>query len=371
MDSRIKKLAETIVHHSIQVKPGEKVYIEYKGSGADTFVQELIRTIYAAGGIPFFHCFNSKFLREILLDCNEDQLKLMSDLSLQEMKQMDCFVSIRCDDNITELSDVPSEKIEMYNKIYNLPVHSEERVNNTKWVILRYPTPNFAQAANMSTASFEDFFFRVCTMDYHQLAIAMEPLVSLMKNTDKVHIVGPGTDLSFSIMGINVVPCFGRLNIPDGEVYTAPVKNSINGIITYNTPSIENGFTFENIQFEFENGKIVNASANNSKLLNSILDTDDGSRYIGEFSLGVNPFVTLPMKDTLFDEKICGSFHLTPGHCYKAAPNGNDSSIHWDLVCIQTPEFGGGEIYFDNILIRKDGIFVHPDLMGLNPENFN
>lgn len=371
MDSRIKKLAETLVHHSIDLKPGEKVYLDYKGSGADALVQELIRTIYDAGGVPFFHCFNSKFLREILSDCNEEQLQIMSDLSLQEMKQMDCYIGIRCDDNVTELSDVSSEKMEMYNKIYNLPVHSEERVNNTKWVILRYPTPNFAQAANMSTAAFEDFFFTVCTMDYQQLSKAMEPLVSLMKKTDSVHIVGPGTDLTFSIKDINVVPCFGKRNIPDGEVYTAPVKNSINGVITYNTPSIENGFTFDNIKFEFKDGKIVNATANNSKLLNDILDTDDGSRYIGEFSLGVNPFVKLPMKDTLFDEKICGSFHLTPGHCYKAAPNGNESSIHWDLVCIQTPEFGGGEIYFDDVLIRKDGIFVHPDLINLNPENFN
>lgn len=369
MDLRIKKLAKTLVHHSMKVEPGEKVYIEYKGSGADTLIQELIRTIYEAGGIPFCHCFNSKFLREILLNCNEEQIKLMSDLSLNEMKQMDCFVSIRCDDNSAELSDVPAEKISMYDRIYNLPVHLEERVNNTKWVILRYPSPNFAQSANMSTAAFEDFYFNVCTMDYSKLEKSMHPLVELMKKTDMVHIVGSGTDLSFSIKGINVVPCFGRRNIPDGEVYTAPVKDSINGVINYNTPSIQNGFTFEDIKFEFENGKIVSATANNSKLLNDILDTDKGSRYIGEFSLGVNPFITLPMKDTLFDEKICGSFHLTPGHCYKTAPNGNDSSLHWDLVCIQTPKFGGGEIYFDNMLIRKDGIFVHPNLIGLNPES--
>lgn len=369
MDQRIKKLAETLVHHSIALRPGEKVYIDYNGSGADSLVQELIRTIYDAGGVPFFHCFNSKFLREILFNCNEEQLRIMTNLSLLEMKQMDCYIGIRCNDNATELSDIPSDKMEMYNKIYNLPVHSEERVNNTKWVILRYPTPNFAQAANMSTTRFEDFYFAVCTMDYNKLSKAMEPLVELMKKTDSVHIIGPGTDLKFSIKNINVVPCFGRRNIPDGEVYTAPVKDSINGFISYNTQSIQNGINFDNIRFEFDNGKIVKATSNNSKMLNDILDTDEGSRYIGEFSLGVNPFVTVPIKDTLFDEKISGSFHLTPGHCYKTAPNGNKSVIHWDLVCIQTPEFGGGEIYFDDVLIRKDGIFVHPDLLNLNPEN--
>jgi len=370
MDSRISKLSQLLVHHSIQLEPGEKVYIEYKGSGADALVQELIRTIYQTGGVPFLHCINSKFLREILLNCNEEQIHIMSELSLLEMKQMDCFIGIRCDDNSNELSDVPTEKMAIYNKLYNLPVHSEERVNNTKWVVLRYPTPNFAQAANMSTTSFEDFYFKVCTMDYQKLSKAMEPLVKLMKNTDSVKIIGPGTELSFSIKDINVVPCFGRRNVPDGEVYTAPVKNSINGFITYNTPSILNGFTFENIKFEFKDGKIINATSNNSKLLNRILDTDKGSRYIGEFAIGVNPFVTFPMKDTLFDEKICGSFHFTPGNSYESAPNGNKSSIHWDLVCIQTPEFGGGEIYFDDVLIRKNGIFVHPDLMNLNPENF-
>lgn len=370
MDSRITKLSETLVHHSIQLQPGEKVYIEYKGSGADDLIQELIRTIYQAGGVPFLHCMNSKFLREILLHCNEEQIKIMGELALLEMKQMDCFISIRCDDNLTELSDVPAEKLATYNKLYNQPVHSEERINNTKWVVLRYPTPNFAQAANMSTQSFENFYFDVCTMDYKKLNKAMEPLVKLMKNTNSVKIIGPGTNLSFSIKDINVIPCSGECNIPDGEVYTAPVKDSINGTITYNTPSIMNGFTFENIKLDFENGKIVNATSNNTKLLNHIFDTDEGARYIGEFSLGVNPFVTFPMKDILFDEKISGSFHLTPGNCYDEAPNGNKSSIHWDLVCIQTPEFGGGEIYFDDVLIRKDGLFVHPDLLGLNPENF-
>ena len=247
----------------------------------------------------------------------------------------------------------------------------EERVNNTKWVVLRYPTSGFAQSAVMSLSAFEDFFFKVCTMDYSKLNYCMIPLVDLMKKTDKVHIVGPGTDLHFSIKDINVVPCFGKRNIPDGEVYTAPVKDSIEGYITYNTPSVFDGYVFENIRFEFSKGKIVNATSNNTYLLNQVLDTDECARYIGEFALGVNPFIQNPMKDILFDEKISGSFHFTPGHCYKSASNGNDnSSIHWDLVCIQTPKYGGGEIYFDDVLIRENGIFVHPDLRDLNPENF-
>ncbi|MCI8362737.1 MAG: aminopeptidase [Clostridia bacterium] len=370
MDARIEQLTDLLLTHSISLQPGEKVYIEYNGSGADSLVEEVIRKIYKYGGIPFIHHFDMNLRRELLMNCNKEQLKLMSDLALEEMKQMDCFIGIRSYMNSCELADIPSENLSMFSKLYFSPVHSEQRVNHTKWVILQYPVPAFAQAAGMSTKSFEDFYFKACTMDYGKLQKSMESLVSLMRSTDNVHIIGEGTDLTFSIKGINVIPCYGTHNIPDGEVYTAPIKDSIEGYISYNTPSIYNGYTFENIVFEFSKGKIVNATANNTKRINDILDTDEGSRYIGEFSFGVNPFITFPMKDTLFDEKICGSFHLTPGHCYKAAPNGNDSAIHWDLVCIQTPSYGGGKIFFDDVLIREDGIFVHPDLLNLNPNNF-
>ena len=370
MDVRITQLTNVLLKHSIRLQPGEKVYVEYKGAGADNFVEELINKIYEYGGIPFIHHIDYNLIRELLMHCKEEQIKIMSDLALQEMKQMDCFIGIRSSVNFTEFSDVPSENLSMFSRLYDHPVHFDQRVNNTKWVILQYPTPSFAQAAEMSTKSFEDFFFKACTMDYAKLHERMKPLVSLMNSTNNVHIIGEGTNLRFSIKDINVVPCYGLRNIPDGEVYTAPVKDSIEGYISYNTPSVYEGYTFENIKFEFSKGKIVNASANNTTRINSILDTDAGSRYIGEFSLGVNPFICNPMKETLFDEKIAGSFHLTPGDCYSQAPNGNSSAIHWDLVCIQTSKYGGGEIYFDDILIRKDGLFVHPDLTELNPENF-
>lgn len=370
MDSRIEKLADLLLTHSISLQYGEKVYIEILGSDADDLVLALIRQIYKKGGIPFVHSFDIRFRRELLMNCTEGQIKLMGNIALSEMKQMDCFISIRSYLNSSELSDVPAENLSLFTKFYNFPVHLQERVNHTKWVVLRYPTLGFAQAANMSTSAFEDFFFDACVMDYAKLKICMKPLVSLMEKTKNVRILGPNTSLTFSINDINVVPCFGKRNIPDGEIYTAPVKDSVEGYITYNTPSVYNGYTFENIYFKFSKGKIIEAKSNNTELLNNILDTDEGARYIGEFSLGVNPIILNPMKDTLFDEKIAGSFHLTPGHCYEAAPNGNESKIHWDLVCIQTSPYGGGEIYFDDTLIRKNGFFVHPDLMGLNPNNF-
>jgi aminopeptidase len=200
-------------------------------------------------------------------------------------------------------------------------------------------------------------------VDYGKMSKAMDPLASLMAKTDRVRIVGPGTDLAFSIKGIPPIKCDGHRNIPDGEVYTAPVRNSIDGEITYNTPSIYESAVYDKIHLVFKNGKIIRADcAGDGTQLNKIFDTDPGARYVGEFSFGINPNIRKPMKDTLFDEKIFGSIHLTPGQCYDEAPNGNKSAIHWDLVLIQTKEFGGGQIYFDDQLIRHDGLFVHPAL---------
>jgi aminopeptidase len=242
------------------------------------------------------------------------------------------------------------------------------RVNHTKWVVLRYPNSAMAQMAGMSLEGFESFYYDVCTLDYRKMSAAMDSLVRLMESTDEVWLRGPGTDLRFSIKGMPAIKCDGRRNIPDGEVYTAPLRESVNGAIAYNTVSEEQGFTFENIRFEVKDGRIAKASANNTERIDRLLDTDANARYFGEFALGLNPYILHPMKDTLFDEKIAGSFHLTPGAAYEDAFNGNKSSIHWDLVMIQRPEYGGGEILFDGRLVRKDGVFVLPELECLNPE---
>ena len=236
--------------------------------------------------------------------------------------------------------------------------------------MLRYPNPALAQLAERATEDFADFYFQVCTLDYARMSKAMDPLVELMNKTDQVRITGPGTELTFSIKDLPAVKCDGGRNIPDGEVYTAPVKDSVNGVIQYNTGTMRSGALLKNIRFEVKDGKIVEATCEGDEgKLNEALDIDEGARCFGEFALGVNPYITKPMLDTLFDEKIGGSFHLTPGNAYESAFNGNKSALHWDIVLIQTSEWGGGEIHFDGKLIRKDGLFVLPELEGLNPEN--
>jgi aminopeptidase len=301
------------------------------------------------------------------MKCEEPQLGFMKDYQLAQMKGMQAFIAVRAGNNTSEMADVPADKQNLYNR--ELRPVQDYRVNHTKWVVLRYPNYSMAQLANTSLEAFEDLYFDVCTLDYQKMSAAMDPLVALMNKTDKVQIKGPGTDLTFSIKDIGTVKCDGERNIPDGEIYTAPVKESMNGVISYNTPSEEQGFTFENIVFEVKNGKIIKATANNEKRIHELLDTDDGARYFGEFAIGVNPYILNPMKDTLFDEKIAGSFHLTPGASYEDSFNGNKSAVHWDLVMIQRPEYGGGEIWFDGVLIRKDGLFVVPELTCLNPDN--
>ncbi|ATF14722.1 aminopeptidase [Brevibacillus sp. HB1.2] len=366
-DPRIEKLADVLVNYSVTVKPGENVLIYSIGNVTD-LTKAVIAKVYEAGGNPFVQLIDQSVQRELLMGANETQLGIMREADVAFMKQMDCYIGIRGGDNISELSDVPGDKMQLHSKLLARPV-LDIRVPHTKWVVLRYPNASMAQLANMSTAAFEDFYFKVCTLDYGKMDNAMDSLVELMEKTDKVRIVGPGTDLTFSIKDIPAIKCAGEANIPDGEVFTAPVRDSVNGTIAYNTPSPYQGFTYDNIKLTFKDGKIIEATANDTEKINEIFDTDEGARFVGEFAIGVNPYIQNPMKDILFDEKIDGSFHFTPGQSYDEAFNGNKSSVHWDLVMIQRPEWGGGEIWFDDRLIRKDGRFVVPELECLNPEN--
>ncbi len=361
-DPRNTTLAKSLIDYSVDLKPGEIVYIEVKGLAALDLGRELVRYATERGGVPFWYYNDDSILRHFIRTASDDQFKALGDYHLEMMKRAAAYIGIRGSENSFDLADIDRDQMEKYQKIFYKPVHLEERVKRTKWVVMRYPNSAMAQLAETSQEKFEDFYYDVCNLNYAKMSVAMEPLVELMNKTDRVHIKGPGTDLTFSIKDIPNVKCDGTRNIPDGEVYTAPVRESINGTIAYNTPSLYEGTVYNDIKFTFENGKIIKATCDNAEKMNKILDTDEGGRYIGEFAIGLNPFVMEPMKDTLFDEKIRGSFHLTPGCCYDEAPNGNISAIHWDLVLIQRKEYGGGEIWFDDKLIRKDGVFTDPAL---------
>jgi aminopeptidase len=367
-DPRIQKLAHNLINYSVKLQKGEKVLIENFGLQQE-LVTALVKEAYAAGGYPFVSLKDHQVDRALLLGGQEEQFGMMAEFEANVMSKMDAYIGLRSGNNINELADVPDNQMKLQGRTIGQKVHRDIRVPKTRWVVLRYPTSSMAQLAKMSTEAFEDFYFDVCNLDYGKMDKAMNALSELMNKTDEVRITGPGTDLVFSIKDIPAVKCAGEMNIPDGEVYTAPVRDSVNGTITYNTPSPYNGFTFENVKLTFKDGQIIEAASNDTERINSIFDTDEGARYIGEFAIGVNPYIQHPMQDILFDEKIDGSFHFTPGQCYDDAFNDNHSNIHWDMVNIQRPEYGGGEMYFDGILIRKDGRFVIDQLAGLNPEN--
>ncbi len=358
-DKRNEVLAKNLVNYSCRLKAGETIMIEIKGKETLELAKEIIKEATRVGGIPYWYYNDESLQRNWIAGASDKQFKAFSNLHLKIMKSCDAYLGLRGSDNPFDLADISPKQMQNNQLLFYKPVHLVQRVKRTKWCVLRFPNNAMAQLAETSQESFEKFYYDVCCLNYAKMSKAMDPLARLMKKTDKVRLVAPGTDLTFSIKGIPVVKCDGQRNIPDGEVYTAPVRNSVNGVITYNTPSLHDGLTFNGIRFEFRNGKIVDATCDGlTKKLNEVLDTDPGARYVGEFAIGVNPFIMHPMKDTLFDEKIAGSFHFTPGACYDEAPNGNNSAIHWDLVLIQRKDYGGGEIYFDNKLIRKDGVFT-------------
>lgn len=366
-DLRYNKLAKLLCSYSVKVAQGENVMLDMFDV-PEEMVEALVESVAERGGNPFVKLHSARVSRKLNLFHNDSSLKTASELALSEIQKMQAYIAIRGANNIFENGDVPQEQISKISTAMRSALNW--RVDKTKWCVLRWPTPSMAQLAGMSTEAFEDFYFDVCTFDYSKFSGGMEALKNLMMRTDKVRILGNGSDLSFSIKSMPAIPCAGEMNIPDGEVFTAPVKDSVEGVLHYTAPTVYNGLSFDGITLEFSKGKIVKADASmNASALREILASDDGASYIGEFALGVNPLITRPMRDILFDEKIAGSFHFTPGQAYEDADNGNRSKIHWDMVCIQTKEYGGGEIYFDDVLIRKDGEFVLDELKQLNPEN--
>jgi len=369
LDPRLRTLARNLVTHSVRLARGEHLLIETFDC-PDEVAIAIIEEARRAGGHAHAAIRRTRVMRALNKDADEADLRTWAEYDRERMKRMQCYLGVRGSENVSEMAGVPDAQMQRVARLYQKPVHFETRVPHTRWCVLRWPTPSMAQLAGMSTEAFENFYFDVCTLDYGRMAVAAEKLAARMRATDRVHLKGPGeTDLRFSIKGIGVVPCCGNANIPDGECFTAPVKESVEGVIHFNAPTIYNGTSFTNVRLEFKGGRIVSCRADqHQKTLEAIFDTDPGARFVGEFAIGFNPYIKEPMKDILFDEKIAGSFHFTPGNCYDEANNGNKSEIHWDLVAIQRPEHGGGTIAFDDQIIRRDGLFVVDDLRGLNPD---
>ncbi len=365
MQEKIETLCETITNYSLKIKDGDRILITYYSSECHPLVKALITKITDSGGICFTKLVDEEINALLSSKTNDKRIECHRNLRKFEVDNYDCFVNIHYNINDYISRNVDSE---IRNKLLLSTIDLDAiRTNERRWVLLNYPSHLDAYKSNMTNDEFKDFSFDVMTIDYKEMYERLLPLKELMEKTDVVRIVSPGTDLTFSIKGIPVIPCCGESNIPDGEIFTAPIKTSVNGTIKYNTPSPYQGNVYNDVTLTFKDGKIIEATCSgDNEALNKIFDTDDGARYVGEFSLGLNPKILHPMGDILFDEKIIGSIHFTPGKCYDDASNGNESAIHWDMVLIQRADYGGGEIYFDHTLIRKNGLFVLPELKHLN-----
>jgi aminopeptidase len=358
-----KALTNKILDYSVELKAGENIMIQLVGLNGIGLMRAMVEGVRNRGAHPFVDVVDSEIQR-ILVETGDlgfwehqarvDQLPLM--------KQMDAYVGIRATLNIFEQSDVSAHANKAYAAGLLEPVHFRERVNNTRWCIMRYPSEAFAMNAKMPTQRFTDFYFKACLLDYARLAEAMKPLEERLRRTSEIRLVGDGTDIRFSVENQNWIPCVGKRNIPDGELFSSPILNSVNGSIRY-APSVYQGKPFEFVQLQVKDGVVTGFDSSDNGSLERILDSDDGARRFGEFSFGLNPVIEKPMYDILFDEKIYGSNHLTLGNDYEIAPNGNQSTIHWDLVCI------GADVYFDGKLVRRGRLFTDQSLIGLNPEN--
>ncbi|MEZ5066430.1 MAG: aminopeptidase [bacterium] len=363
MDPRDVTLADNLVNFSLGVQPGERVLLDFRGRSTEGLLGAMISAVTRAGGVPFPLFGTDAWHARFLEAAGESQVDSFGSVHETLMREMQCYVRVNGTDNPFDLADVPDEARRWEREYYMQRVHLNLRVPKTKWVVLRYPGDSMAQQARRSRASFADLYYDVCNLDWERFSRAMDPLAELMRKTNQVRLTAKDTDVTLSIKDIGVVKCDGHMNIPDGEVFTAPVKDSVNGVITYNAGALYAGTSWDWIRLTYQDGKIVDIEASNDvDKLREIFATDPGASYMGEFSFGLNPGLHEAIKDTLFDEKIYGSFHTALGQCYDTAENGNRSAIHWDLVCIQTERYGGGNVWFDGQLVRENGHWIHPDL---------
>ncbi|WP_298269615.1 aminopeptidase [Geobacter sp.] len=364
-DPRVRQLAEVLVGYSTRVRKGDVVLINASGTECIPLVKELYSLCLARGAKYAEYSFQIPEIdRHFYNSATKAQTSHFPQHKLDFMKEVSVYIGISAGENSMVMAQANQANMIAWSKTTRPIV--DMRVKNTRWVITRYPTHGAAQEAKMSLEEYEDYLFSACCIDWQAESRKQEKLKRLMDRAETVRIKASDTDLSFSIKGLDGIKCDGRFNIPDGEVFTAPVRDSVEGHITYNCPTVYQGKEFNGIRLEFRKGKVVKATATGmDDALNRILDTDEGARYIGEFAIGVNPNIREPMRNILFDEKIFGSIHFTPGQCYDECDNGNRSAVHWDMVKLLR---GDGEIWFDNHLIQKDGLFVHKDLLDLNPK---
>ncbi|MDF2520141.1 MAG: hypothetical protein K0R84_769 [Clostridia bacterium] len=352
-DVRVEKLASVLLNHSLKVKAGENLVIRAYYN-AKPLVDEVYKQGIKAGLNVFTHVLISEHTKFFMENATEKQFENVNKFLEAAYEQADAFVVIEAPDNVKHLSKVSSEKNMRHNKAASPLI---KKITNKRWVMTNFPTHSFAQEADMSLEEYEDMLFDATLVDYKQMDREMDKVVEIFDKAETIRIVGKDTDLTFSIKDRKGIKCSGANNIPDGEVFYAPVTNSANGHIYYEFPAIKYGIQVDGIRLEFKDGKVVKATADkNEEFLNKMLDSDEGARYLGEFGIGMNLGIQKFIKNILFDEKIGGTIHLAVGNAYEESGGDNRSVVHWDMIKELRVD---GEIYADGKLVQKNGSFIY------------
>jgi aminopeptidase len=366
-DLRVEKMADLLVNYSVSVKPGDTVAIQ-----GDTLAEPLLKAVYTkvlqAGGHPFL-VTSPNGIDEIFYQyASKEQLAHVAPPAKLIIDTYHVRISIGADDNTKSLTNVDPVKIVArqralteINKIFLQRAAKGE----LRWTGTLYPTSAYAQDAEMSLAEYEDFVYAACLGDlndpigyWKRFSTRQQKVVDWLKGKKNIHVTAPETDLTFSVADRTFINCDGHENVPDGEVFTGPVEDSMNGHVCFSYPAIENGHEVAGVRLWFKDGKVIKASAEkNEEFLIKTLDTDEGARRIGEFAFGTNLGITQFTRQILFDEKIGGSFHMALGASYPETGGKNVSAIHWDMICDMRK---GGEVMVDGQLFYKNGKFVIP-----------
>lgn len=352
MDERIIKLAKILVHYSARVKKGESVQI-VSDANAAPLVTAVYEEVVKAGAYPRLHVGIDGLAYIFYKNAQEHQLKHFPEVDMFEIKKTDAIIYIDGSSNKREMSSIEPKKMAMRRKVLE-PI-SKYRVKHTKWVITLYPTHAYAQDADMSLSEFQEFVYGATNQDWEKISKQMTRKQSYLQKCKTIRIRGKDTDISMSVKGMKWVLGNGRHNMPCGEIFTAPVPNSVEGYITYDYPAVYSGKEVDGIKLEFRNGKVVRMVARkNEDFLKQMISMDAGACYLGEFGIGTNYGIRKFIKNILFDEKIGGTIHLALGQAYEECNGKNKSALHWDMIKDLRQ---GGEIIANGKIIQKNGKF--------------
>lgn len=351
MDKRWTQLGELLVNYSMAVKPGEKVMIAFVELETYPLVHAIYRACIQAGALPQVQFLSEELNRLVLKHGSPEQIGWVPEIEAYGMEWADVYFGLRGAHNLDVFWDVPADKLSLLRKA--MGVISTKRWQQTRWCVLRVPNAALAHQAGVDEETITEMFFNACLLDWPAVSQEWRRWAEILNRGRHVRLTGKDTDLSFSVEGRTWDVADGHINMPDGEIATAPVESTVNGYISFEFPGVLAGRQMNDIRLRWDHGQLVEATcASHQDFLRSVLDTDAGASKIGEFAIGTNPEVKYFCKDILIDEKIGGTVHVALGRAYPQSGGTNQSAIHWDIIKDTRQQ---GEIYLDGKLIFENG----------------